>query len=248
MTDEADSDAVIFDPIALPPQHHSTSSAQTSPPNQAVINDLIRNQVVGLLNILIATKENSVPDVHNLIPILQKAIVALKGQPTPVQPQLPRGNRGGQRRRKKIASRTSRMTLLPSHPPSPAPKPLNANAPSWPRGQSLSQQAPSQQQHFRGTQGGRRKHEASRPEPMSSSSQETPNEGTNVSRTTRKRTNNIPSSHPLRAPKVLSAKAPSWPRGQPQPAPHPRRVPSAPDSASKPEQRAPSSTSSRHRS
>ena len=41
-TGMTDSDAVIIDPTALPPQHHSASSAQTPPPNQAAINDLMQ--------------------------------------------------------------------------------------------------------------------------------------------------------------------------------------------------------------
>ena len=242
---EAGADAVISDPVALPPDNISASSP-TSSPNQDIVKGLIRNQVAGLLNILLATKETLDPDLQKLIPVLQDANIALKRRPAPAQQQRPRGTRGGGRQ-KKSASRATRITSLRAAPtmgsqaaapktlppsrPSPAPTSLDATAPPWPRGQSPPQQAPSQEQHCRRIWGGRRKVVSSRPRPISSSSQESPNEGSNVClRTTYTTSNDLPPPLPLRAPpSLLNANAPPWPRGQPVPVP-------------------PSPVSSRHRS
>ncbi len=154
---EAGADVVISDPVALPPDNPSASSP-TSSPNQDIVKGLIRNQVAGLLNILLATKETLDPDLQKLIPVLQDANTALKRRPAPAQQQRPRGTRGGGRQ-KKSASRATRITSLRAAPtmgsqaaapktlppsrPSPAPTSLDATAPPWPRGQSPPQQAPS---------------------------------------------------------------------------------------------------------
>jgi len=106
---EAGADVVISDPGALPPENISASSP-TSSPNQDIVKGLIRNQVAGLLNILLATKETLDPDLQKLIPVLQDANTALKRRPAPAQQQRPRGTRGGGRQ-KKSASRATRIII-----------------------------------------------------------------------------------------------------------------------------------------
>jgi len=229
-------DVVISDPETLPPENHPTFLPTSSSKRDCenIVKGIIRNQVAGLLSSLLLSKENLDPELQNLIPILQNATLALNGMPASSQRRRPRGTRGGGGRQGQRASRTrpalplratpnvGRKVAPPSTLPTnlqPPPASLNAHAPSWPRGLSLTKQASSQKQHRRGTHEGRRKQQASRTRPMQLSSRETPNEGPNVcSRTTRTTTNEIPPHLLPRAPSPLNANAPPWPRGQPLPA------------------------------
>jgi len=233
-------DVVISDPETLPPNHPTFSPTLSSNRNcESIVKGIIRNQVAGLLSSLLLSKETLDPELQNLIPILQNATLALNGMPASSQQRRPRGTRGGAGRQGQRAPRTrpalplratpnvGRKVAPPSTLPTnlqPPPASLNAHAPSWPRGLSLTKQASSQKQHRRGTHEGRRKQQASRTGPMQLSSRETPNEGPNVSsRTTRTTTNEIPPHLLPHAPSPLNANAPPWPRGQPLPAQPPEQ-------------------------